>query len=1797
MRILKLALMAALWASVVTAQDIMPPDRYIVTRDVDFFGADRSNLFDTTVEACQRACSADAACVAYTFNDRSKACFPKSAISDRQPYVGAISAERVVVPAGVIADASARAAALPRLQQDHAAARALAAGMGQRYAANGQAALTLIDAAQAAWQRGERGVALRWLGAAVALTDAPDLWVRYANYASRLGETVPSNQRRKALREAVPAALNGYVRATTPGGQATALVELSRALELNRRGRDMIDVLRLAQSLQPRDDTETALDAAIAKYGFRITEHEVDNQSAAPRICATFSEPLIKAGFDYEPYVRADASGLVVQAEDRRLCLDGAQHGQRYAVTFRAGLPAASGETLVRNVALSLYVRDRDPVVRFPGRSYVLAKGGAAALPIETVNLDQVDLALSRVSDRNLVRALRDDYFGRPLSQWQEEEFNDSIAQEIWRGIGQVENTLNTETRTRLPLDTALEGQPAGVYVLRARVPGSDPYEVASATQWFVLSDLGVSTWQGNDGLTAAVRALSDAGPVGDATVTLVSRANAVLATATSDADGFVTFGPGVTRGRGAAAPALLQVSQGDDFVFLPLTDPAFDLSDRGVEGRPPAPPIDVFMTTDRGAYRPGATIHITALTRDARAGAISGLPLTAILTRPDGVELSRVLSAQDQAGGHVFHLPLPVAAPLGTWRIALKSDLSAPALTTQTVLVEDFVPERIDVNVELPDGDLRRDMPVPVTVDARYLFGAPGADLAVEGELRVRQRNTIDGWPGYRFGRHDAAFSPRQRYLDAPRTGPDGMARILMDWPETEAEGVLLEAQAVIRVSDGAGRPVERSVIRPVAPDGAVIGIRPTFDDVLAEGAEAGFDLIAAGTTAPVPVRWTVNRIETRYQWYQLFGDWNWEPITRRERVAQGDAMLGEAPVPLSVATDWGQYELVVERSDGIYTASSVGFSAGWYGGGDSSDTPDRLPVSLNADTYAVGATARLRLLAPFDGTVLLSVLSDQVIERRAVPVVEGENLLDLTVTDDWGSGAYVTAALLRGVAGRPYGPTRALGLAHAKVDPGPRALTVTVDAPDAVGGQAGTTDVVVSVDGLDGNVGFVTLAAVDLGILNLTGFDAPDPQGHYFGQRRLGVGLRDLYGRLIDGQSGALGQIRSGGDAGSQLQRQAPPPTEAIMADFAGPVAVGPDGTATITVNRPDFNGTIRLMAVAWSAQGVGQAEKDMVARDPVVMSVAAPRFMAPGDSSRIALELVHADGPVGTAMLTLTGAALGLDATPRTIDIGDGGTVRVSVPIIATDVGDHTIAARLETPDGTVLQKTYALGVRANDPTIAVTQRLSLASGAALTLDDAIFADLRPATARATVAAGPLARFDVPGLLRQLDRYPYGCTEQVTSAAMPLLFVSDLAGPSGFKDIDTRIDGAIARVLLRQASNGAFGLWRAQSGEFWLDAYVTDFLSRARAAGHAVPETAMRLALDNLRNRVNYAADFDSGGEEIAYALYVLAREGAAQIGDLRYYADAKATAFATPLARAQLGAALAAYGEQTRADTMFGHAQDLALNGSTQRTSWRDDFGTRLRDAAGVLHLASEAGSTRVDATRLASVITDRQRLRGLSTQEAAHVVMAANALRAPSGLSTLSVDGAAVTGPVILSRNAGQAAAVIENTSDSAQDVTLTTLGVPLVAPEASGYGYALQRRTYTMDGASADGPWTMGERRVVVIEVTPFEAVGARLIVDDPLPAGLEIDNPNLLRAGDIRALDWLKPANAEHAEFRADRFIAAVDHRSAKPFQLAYTARAVSPGDFHHPAALVEDMYRPEYRAVTGTGRVQVVE
>ncbi len=1771
------------------AQDVLPERRLTVEAGVDFYGGDLRSIYGTTLPICRDACLATAQCGAFTFNTAAASCFLKTDATRRDPFPAARSAVLGPQPAGLVAAAAARQAELAFLAAPaFASAREAALSVG-------------FDVAPIALD--PDGLAtLSALRAAVNSSDAARDWLALAAFGT---QAAPDDwDARRALREtAVASAVNAYLR----GGGAQAARALGAALEAQGEGRLALDALRLAERLAPGPQIAADVARAEALYGFRVLDLQVDFEPAAPRACVNFSEGLASAGVEYADFVSIDGGPFPVVARDGQLCIEGLSHGTRYAFTLRAGLPSAGGEVLPRSVAQEVYVRDRSPAVRFLGRAYVLPRSAEAAIPVSSVNVSDVALRVFRVGGRNVSAVIRNGDFGAAVNGFEERRLGDELGEAVWEGVGEIAPELNRDVVTALPVGDVVTGLAPGLYAMTARIEGRAAEDWESvATQWFVVTDLGLSTLKGSDGLHVFLRALWSAAPREGVEVSLIARNNDVLGRAVTDAAGYVRFDPGLLRGAGGAEAALVTAEADGDFAFLDLTEPGFDLSDRGVEGRPAPAPVDVFLTTDRGAYRPGETVFATILARDARGQAILGLPLTAIVSRPDGVEFGRYTLPDAGAGGRAFALALDPGSQRGGWRLAIHADVDAPALAAASFLVEEFTPERLDLVLDAPEGPVDPAAGVVIEARADYLFGAPGAGLAVEGEVTVALARDVPGFAGYLFGLEDEPY--RSGY--APLPGgliTDGTGRIeaALSLPELGPVSRPLQMTATVRVADGSGRPVERSLTRSVLPEGPLIGVKPLFGDAVDEGGTAAFDVIAVGRDlapeALAAVAWTLSKVETTFQWYEVEGAWNYEPISRRSQVANGSVDLGGAPVRIEAGVDWGRYELELAATDGRLVATSLGFDAGWYAAGPGGESPDFIEVSLDSAGYAVGDVARLRIEARNAGQVQVAVLGDRLIAVQTVEAAAGETVVALPVTEAWAPGAYVTATLIRpmDVAAR-RNPARAIGLAWAAVDPGARRLDVAFDVADEVSPRS-VMPADLRIEGLaPGTTAYATIAAVDVGILNLTGFEAPDPDGHYFGQRRLGVEMRDVYGRLIDAMQGVPGRVRSGGDGGAGFR--APPPTEDLVAVFSGMLVADAEGRVSAPVALPDFNGTVRLMAVAWTAEGVGQAVTDVLVRDPVVVQAALPLFLAPGDRARMRLDLVHAFGPAGPVAVQVRASEPGLlsaGGVALSGEIAEGGRLGFSVPLTGGAVGDHRLTVETVAPGGERLVKELTVAVRANDPALARQDRIALAPGETLTLDGAVFDGLAPGTGHATLAVGSLADFDVPGLLTALEAYPFGCTEQIVSRALPLLYFAETAQALGLRAAEVRIGEAIRGVLANQTSTGGFGLWGVDGGDGWLDAYASDFLSRARASGHEIPDRAFDAAMANLTSRVNAYGDFENGGEDLAYALMVLARESRASIGDLRYYADTRAAEFATPLAQAQLGMALTQYGDQPRADAMFRLASEGARAGEAEQV-FRADFGSGLRDAAGVLALGAEAGSSAVDASAMTAIVTAPGA--ALSPQEGAWSLLAAHALVAEAATGGVLIDGATVAGPgaLRLEEPALRAAAVrVSNAGEAETLAVLTVFGAPDQPEPAQGNGYRITRELLTLDGAPVDpAAVALNERMVAVVTVTPERDVQARLIVVDPLAAGLEIDNPNLLRAGETGRLGWLDADDvASHVEFQAERFVAAVDWQGAQPFRLAYMVRAVSPGSFHRPAASVEDMYRPAYRARTGASRVEVLD
>jgi uncharacterized protein YfaS (alpha-2-macroglobulin family) len=497
-------------------------------------------------------------------------------------------------------------------------------------------------------------------------------------------------------------------------------------------------------------------------------------------------------------------------------------------------------------------------------------------------------------------------------------------------------------------------------------------------------------------------------------------------------------------------------------------------------------------------------------------------------------------------------------------------------------------------------------------------------------------------------------------------------------------------------------------------------------------------------------------------------------------------------------------------------------------------------------------------------------------------------------------------------------------------------------------------------------------------------------------------------------------------------------------------------------------------------------------------VVLTATLPRFLLTGDHGTLSMELDNVEGPPGDYTVSLKSAGpvkvSGEASTVLKLDARQRASMRLGLEAAGT--GTAQLDVEIKGPNGLTLARAYSLDVKPATQILARRSIRTLAKGESLTLTSDMFSDLVQGTGGVSLSVGLSTALDAATLLQALDRYPYGCSEQITSRAMPLLYVNELAAGAHLAqdtESDQRIKDAVERLLARQGSNGSFGLWEAGGDDAWLDAYVTDFLTRAREKGFAVPDILFKNALDRIRNSVVNADEPEKdGGRDLAYGLYVLARNGAAPIGDLRYLADTKLKDLATPIAKSQLAAALALVGDRNRAERVYGAALE-SLAPKPVLEFGRTDYGSALRDAAALVSLAGEGNAPKATLTQAVMRVEEARGLTPYtSTQENAWLVLAARALAKET--MALDLNGQPIKTALFRNYRAAEMAAQpirITNTGEAPVQAVVSVSGSPIVPEPAASNGFKIERNYFTLDGKPADVTKArQNDRFAVVLRVT-----------------------------------------------------------------------------------------------------------
>jgi len=1573
---------------------------------------------------------------------------------------------------------------------------------------------------------------------------------------------------------------------------------------------------------------------AEAEGPFAFHRVDVDTSKAEPEACLVFTRALDASGrTHYQDYIAIDPETRVaMHVVDQRLCMAGLSFDKTYNVTVKTGLPSASGDKLIEDETIPVELRDKPSIVQFNG-GIILPRQNARGVPITTVNVAKVKLKLIRVGDRLLSQIESGTVDDTTLYSWNADDIQNNQGTLIWQGTMDVANVKNDTVVTLIPIDSVLKNRKPGAYVLIAwdaakKFDSNDEdYDYRSgqmAIQWVVDSDMALTTFKSPNGMSVFVRSYASAKPLSGVKLALVARDNNELATVKTDSDGRADFDPGLMRAKGGDEPVVV-MAYGDDgeFSFIDLRRGAFDLTDRGVSGREVPGPLDAYLYTERGVYRPGEKVYVTAMLRDRVGAAVGNAPLTLVATRPDGLEVSRTTfpGASLEAGATAWTLPLSSSAPHGRWQIAAYVDTSKDADPVGRVQfdVQDFVPQKLKVTLTVESKTVKPGDTIKVRAESRFLYGAPASGLTGEGEARITADATpFDAYKGWQFGRMDDKFSDVDVQLNVPTTDAAGVTEATGTVNELADTTLPLKAMVRVAIHEPGGRATAKTTEVPVINHDTWIGIRPDFDGMsIGEGQRANFQVIALDGNGKridlsnVTVSWV--REETSYQWYMEEGNWKYKSVTRDRLVTSSTMKIpAGAPLRLGQAMAWGTYRLTLtDPQSGA--SSSYRYYSGWAASSEG-DRPDRIPVAADRPSYKPGDTAHIRIKPTANGRALVVVASDKVFSSQAIDAPAGGATVDVKVSADWGAGAYVLVTDYRPLdQATGHEPVRSVGLVWLSLDNSSRTLWPLIGGPQKIVPRQ-KVSIPVQVKGLSsGETAYLTLAAVDEGILQLTDFKSPDANAYYFGKRRLGVEMRDDYGRLIKIEKGAVGAMREGGDHfGGRSLAVVPIKTVSL---FSGLVKIGASGMVNIPVDVPDFNGELRLMAVAVSAGKLGHADRALTVRDSVVADVVLPRFLAPGDHALAALNLNNVEGRPGDYVATVSASGpVGILNPVVRQHLNVGQRVLVPVDVVGNGLGVANITLKLAGPGGFNVSHSWGIEVRADQLDIARDDTVPFAAGSSFVANKGLISDIVPGTQTVALTVSAAHGFaNVAGMLKWLDKYPYGCIEQQSSTAMPLLVFNDMADLAGLprdKALRDKVQGAVDAVLDMQNPGGNFGMWGPGSdAEPFISAYALDFLMQAKDKGYIVPNDGLRRGMAWLR-RTASSSSFDDATR--AYAFYLLARAGQVNISDLRYFSDTRGPEWNTAIAAALTGAAAAEVGDRSRTAYGFRRARDIAFKARANAYPLTD-YGTLLRDLSATTALAAESGMGDMIPALLSKVEGIDMRLNWTTTQEKAWMLRAAYELTRQRSKLNVLVNGQPAQprdGAIRLTPNYGQLSAGITlvNRGDAQVWRTVSVEGTPSAPLPAIANGIMLNKAVWTLSGSPADLANLRQNDRVIVEISGRMQSNFARQIgVIDLLPAGLEIEQ--------TLSGDEGKPYNLTGtltdlslSDKRDDRYVAAFsigsryssydNRKTPEPqpgFRVAYVARAVTVGTFKMPAAVVEDMYSPGVMARTTMGTVVI--
>ena len=977
------------------------------------------------------------------------------------------------------------------------------------------------------------------------------------------------------------------------------------------------------------------------------------------------------------------------------------------------------------------------------------------------------------------------------------------------------------------------------------------------------------------------------------------------------------------------------------------------------------------FIYGERGVWRPGDTLHISFMLEDREKRIPDKHPVALEIYNPRGQFYTKMISTQGTNGFYTFAVPTQADDPTGLWNAYVKVGGTA---FHKSLRIETIKPNRLKITLALPTilQASSKDVYAPLT--SSWLTGATASRLKAKVEMSLSKVNTqFKNYGQYLFNNPATDFTTVRADVFNGVLDAEGRAGVNIQLPVATGAPGMLNATLTTRVFEPGGDASIYSQTVPFSPFTSYVGINlnQPKGKYIETDKDHVFDIVTVNDQGQ-----PVNRSNLEYKIYRISWSWWWEngeesfgtyinnsSITP---VASGNLQTtgGKASFKFRINyPDWGRYLVYVkDRESGHATGGTVYIDwPDWRGRSNKTDPSGikMLAFSLDKDSYEIGETATAIIPAAAGGRALVSLENGStVLQQQWLEVSDqGDTKLTFKITPEMAPNVYLHISLLQPHAQTVNDlPIRMYGIAPVFVTNRQTILQPQIKMPEVLRPE---TDFNVTVSEKSGKPMTYTLAIVDDGLLDLTNFKTPDPWNEFYAREALGIRTWDMYDDVLGASGGRYSSLFSTGGDASLKPADAKANRFKPVVKFIGPFYLAKGKQQTHTLKLPMYVGSVRAMVVAGQDGAYGNAEKTAFVRTPLMLLSTLPRVLSTQEEITVPVNVFAMENQVKNVTVSLEASGAGVQITgnrQQSLTFDQPGD---QLAYFTLKTGSKTGKATIHltaSGNGQQTKETIEIEVRNPNPVVTLRNSQWIEAGQEAELSYTL-AGSSSANNQVQLEVSRIPSVDISRRFDFLYNYQHHCTEQLTSKALPLLFVSQFKAvdEQEAEKIKTNVQEAIRQIYARQLPYGGFVYWPGNAvADEWITSYTGMFLTLAQEKGYAVHPNVLnkwkrfqRAAAQNWR-MPQEASNWQIWQSELqqAFRLYTLALAGAPEYGAMNRMKEQPGLSIQ---AKWRLAAAYALTGKMKPAGELVYNAETTVIPYSSMNLI----YGSSDRDEAMIL----------------------------------------------------------------------------------------------------------------------------------------------------------------------------------------------------------------------------------------------------